>query len=93
MVTFNMSPSGITSNVHVLLHLEQAKLAIVWCVVSRNGWKTQVLLISTGLAWVMQGVRLIDSNLCNHVVFTDVAAPIGCWQLFEQNRWIQEGGA
>jgi hypothetical protein len=32
---------------------------------------------------------LIDSTvdgLCNHVGFTEVAAPRGCWRLFEQNK-------
>jgi hypothetical protein len=32
-------------------------------VVSRNGWKTNVLLISTGLVWAMQGVRLIVESV------------------------------
>jgi hypothetical protein len=27
-----------------------------------------------------------DSDLCNHVGFTDVAAPRGCWRLFEQKK-------
>jgi hypothetical protein len=47
--------SNLRSCTHGQLRLEQAKLAVAWGVVSSNGWKTNVLLISTGLAWVMQG--------------------------------------
>jgi hypothetical protein len=29
--------------------------------------------------------RRVD-GLCNHVCFTDVAAPSGCWRLFEEQE-------
>jgi hypothetical protein len=38
-------------------------LAIDWGFVTRNGEKTNVLLISTGFAWAMQGVRLIVESV------------------------------
>jgi hypothetical protein len=34
----------------------------------------------------------IDSrvgDLCNHVGFTDVAAPRGCWRLFEEKKSLR----
>jgi hypothetical protein len=48
--------SNLRYYAHDQLRLEQAKFAIAYGVVSMNGWKTNVLLISTGLAWAMQGV-------------------------------------
>jgi hypothetical protein len=53
---FDRKRSNLRSHAHGQLRLEQAKLAIASGVVSRNGWKTNVLLISTGLAWAMQPV-------------------------------------
>jgi hypothetical protein len=60
---FEPKRNNLRSYAHGQLRLEQAKLAIAWGVVSRNEWKTQVLLISTGLARVMQGVRLIVESM------------------------------
>jgi hypothetical protein len=85
--TFNLTPSGKTSDLTftvscVLNRPSWPYLAILRGVVSRNGWKTNVLLI-----WALQGVRLIVvGDLCNHVGFTDVAAPRGCWRLLEQQK-------
>jgi hypothetical protein len=56
---FDPKRSNLRSYAHDQLRLAQAKLAIALGVVSRNGWKTNVLLISTGLAWAMHRVRLI----------------------------------
>jgi hypothetical protein len=47
---FNLNPNNLRSKAHGQLRLEQAKVAIAFGVVSRNGWKIRVLLISTGLA-------------------------------------------
>jgi hypothetical protein len=60
---FEPERNNLRSYTHGQLRLEQAKLATAWGVVSRNGWKTQVLLISTGLARAMQGVRLIVQSM------------------------------
>jgi hypothetical protein len=78
--------NNLSSYAHGQLRLEQAKLDIAYGVVSRNGWKSNVLLISTGLARAMQAGpvdRRVD-GLCNRVCFTDVAAPSGCWRLSEE---------
>jgi hypothetical protein len=40
-----------------------------------------------GLAWAMQGV----GDLCNHVGFTDVAAPRGCLKKKSLDSWLREG--
>jgi hypothetical protein len=31
---------------------------------------------------------IVVCDLCNHVGFTDVAAPRGCWRLFEQKKLL-----
>jgi hypothetical protein len=46
--------SNLRSYAHDQLRLEQAKVAIAY-IRGRNGWKTRIMLISTGLARAMQG--------------------------------------
>jgi hypothetical protein len=53
-----------------------------------NGWKRSVNFHRFSLG---DAGGLIDSrvsDLCNHVGFTDVAAPRGCWQLLEQKKLL-----
>jgi hypothetical protein len=57
--TFNLIPSGVTSDLTLTVN----------CVLNRPSWPLLwgspgiVLLISTGLAWAMQGVRLIVESV------------------------------
>jgi hypothetical protein len=82
-----LAPSGVTLTVSCVLNRPS------WPLLRGSspgmGGKQNVLLISTGLAWAMHPGGMIDSrvgDLCNHVGFADVAAPRGCWRLFEQNK-------
>jgi hypothetical protein len=61
---FDPKRNNLRCYAHGQLRLEQVKVAITWeGVVSRNGWKTRVLLISTGLTRAMQGLRLIVESM------------------------------
>jgi hypothetical protein len=51
---FDPKRNNLRSYAHGQLHLDQAKGANA--LVSRNGWKTNVLFISTGLVRAMQWV-------------------------------------
>jgi hypothetical protein len=66
---FDHKQNNLISYAHGQLRLEHAKAAIGWGVVNRNGWKTNVLLISTGLARAMQGVRLIVESTTFAITF------------------------
>jgi hypothetical protein len=61
MVTFNLhqyKQNNLRSYTHGQLCLEQAKVAIVWRGEYKGmDGKTQVMLISTGVARAIQGVR------------------------------------
>jgi hypothetical protein len=39
-----------------------------------------------GLGDARGPINSIVGDLCNHFGFTDVAAPRGCWRLFEQKK-------
>jgi hypothetical protein len=56
MATFNFYA-------HRQLCLEQAKVAIAYGVVSRNEWKTKVMLITTGLPRSIEWFRLIAASV------------------------------
>jgi hypothetical protein len=60
---FEPERNNLSSYGYCQLRLEQAKVAILLRVDSRNGWKTRVLLTSTGWARAMQGVRLIEESM------------------------------
>jgi hypothetical protein len=48
--------------------------------------KHSVKVHTFGLGDAGGGIDSRVGDLCNHVGFTDVAAPRGCWRLFEQNK-------
>jgi hypothetical protein len=86
---FDTKRNNLRSYAHRQLCLEHAKVVIAYeGVVSRNGWKTKVMLISTSLASAMQGFRLpVESmNFATTLVSLNVAAPRGCWRHLEENN-------
>jgi hypothetical protein len=66
---FDPKGNNLSSYAYGQLRLEQAKLAIAWGVVSKNGWKSNVLLISKGLARAMHGLRLIEESMAFSTTF------------------------
>jgi hypothetical protein len=88
---FDPKRSNLRSYAHGQLRLEQSKLAIALGgrLQERVENKRSVNFHRFGLG---DAGCLIDSrvaDLCNHVGFTDVAAPRGCWRLFEQKKSSQ----
>jgi hypothetical protein len=87
--TFNLTPSGVTSD-----------FTLTVSCVFRPSWplliggrlqewvenKRSVNFHRFGLGDAGGPIDSIVGDLCNHVGFTDVAAPRGCWRLFEPKK-------
>jgi hypothetical protein len=96
--TFNLTPSGVASDL----------MLTVSSVLNKTSWPL-LRGSSPGLGENKRSVKVhrfglgdaggpIDSrvcDLCNHVGFNNVAAPRGCWRLFEPKKspdsWLREG--
>jgi hypothetical protein len=84
------STSGITSDLTLTVSfvLNMPRWPLLRGVVSRNVWKRNVMFnfhrFALGDAGGLIDIRVCD--LCNHVGFTDVGAPRGCWRLFELKK-------